>query len=60
MLYANKVGNLIEIISNKNDIKPISYSHQKLSDLINLKWVFFVLLGLISVEWFIRKRNGAY
>lgn len=60
MLYANKVGNLIEIISNKNDIKPISYSHQKLSDLVNLKWVFFVLLGLISVEWFIRKRNGAY
>ena len=60
MLYPNKIGNLIEIISNKNDIKPISYSYQKLSDLINLKWIFFVLLGLISVEWFIRKRNGAY
>ncbi|MBL4625764.1 MAG: hypothetical protein JKY42_11595 [Flavobacteriales bacterium] len=60
LLYQNQLDALPDIITNRNDIKPISYSHQKLSDLINLKWIFFVLLGLISVEWFIRKRTGAY
>ena len=60
LLYPSQIDKLVSILTNRNDIKPISYSHQKLSDLINLKWIFFVLLGLISVEWFIRKRNGAY
>ena len=60
LLYPNQVEDLVNIISNRKDIKPISYSHQKLSDLINLKWIFFVLLGLVSLEWFVRKRNGAY
>lgn len=34
-----------------------SQSH---SVLLNLKWIFFLLLGLISVEWFFRKFFGGY
>jgi len=44
----------------KRELKPVSYSNYKLRDLINLKWVFFVLLALLSMEWFARKRSGAY
>ena len=44
----------------RDDIKPISYSEKKLKELINLKWVFFLLLMLLSLEWFLRKRNGGY
>ncbi len=33
---------------------------QKHSVLLNLKWIFFLLLGLISVEWFFRKFWGGY
>ncbi|MEM7162319.1 MAG: hypothetical protein AAF487_07735 [Bacteroidota bacterium] len=44
----------------KEEITSVSYTRQSLSELINLKWPFFILLLLLSVEWFLRKRNGAY
>lgn len=40
-------------------IKPVTYSQKELNDLINLKWIFFLVLALLSVEWFLRKRSGS-
>ncbi|MBI3501992.1 MAG: hypothetical protein HY063_09370 [Bacteroidetes bacterium] len=60
MVYPNQLNKLTELLNAREDIKPISHSEKKLSDLINLKWIFFLLLSLISLEWFIRKINGAY
>lgn len=51
---------IINEIKNREDITAVSYSQNKLSEIINLKWVFFLLLSLLSIEWFIRKRNGSY
>lgn len=48
-----------EIVANKN-IVPVIYENKELKELINLKFIFFLLIGLLSLEWFIRKRNGAY
>ena len=36
------------------------HSEETFNQLINLKWVFFLLLALISTEWFLRKYLGAY
>lgn len=47
-----------EILSN-NTIKSITYSHKQLTDLVNLKWLFYIILLLLSVEWFLRKRHGS-
>ncbi len=60
MIYPTDLENLSKKLNNRDDIKSISYSEKKLNDLINLKWIFFLLLALLSLEWFIRKRNGAY
>ncbi|TAL63038.1 MAG: hypothetical protein EPN85_01110 [Bacteroidetes bacterium] len=60
MVYPDQVNKLAEILNAREDIKPISHSEKKLSDMINLKWIFFLLLSLISMEWFMRKINGAY
>lgn len=35
-------------------------SEEKYDNLINLKWIFFLLLILISSEWFLRKYHGSY
>lgn len=35
-------------------------SEEKYDNLINLKWIFFLLLILISSEWFLRKYYGSY
>jgi len=46
-----------EILKNEN-IKTISYEDRKYDELINIKWLFGLILALLSVEWFLRKRNG--
>ena len=51
---------LISKIKMREDIKPVSHSEIKLNEMINLKWLFFLILSLLSVEWFLRKRNGSY
>ncbi len=40
--------------------QSLIHSDETFNSLINLKWVFFLLLALISVEWFTRKYQGGY
>jgi len=44
-----------EILQNE-EIKPITYSQAATSLLIELKWLFWLILFLLMVEWFFRKR----
>ncbi|GAA3970521.1 hypothetical protein GCM10022246_23840 [Pedobacter ginsengiterrae] len=46
-----------EILKNEN-IKTISYEDRKYDELINMKWLFGLILILLTTEWFLRKRNG--
>jgi hypothetical protein len=36
------------------------HSEETFNQLINLKWVFFLFLALVSTEWFLRKYLGSY
>jgi len=60
MVYPGQTDLLAEKILQREDIKPVIYNPKKLVDLVELKWIFFLLLLLLSAEWFMRKRNGAY
>lgn len=60
VFYPGNINRIAEKISKNASIKPISYSTFKTNSLINLKWLFFLLLTGLSVEWFVRKWNGAY
>ncbi|GGE51221.1 hypothetical protein EV200_102137 [Pedobacter psychrotolerans] len=51
-----KIGD--EILKNEN-IKTISYEDRKYDELINIKGLFALILVMLSLEWFLRKRNGA-
>lgn len=44
----------------KANHKPVIDSSEDVRDIVDLKWLFFVLLLLITVEWFVRKYNGSY
>ncbi|WP_443938045.1 hypothetical protein [Pedobacter sp. MW01-1-1] len=46
-----------EMIQNES-IKTIRYEDRKYDTLINMKWIFALLIILLSTEWFLRKRNG--
>ena len=44
----------------KSDHKDVIYSSESLNDLVDVKWLFFVILALVCAEWFVRKYNGSY
>jgi hypothetical protein len=44
----------------KTKAASLIHSDETFNQLINLKWVFFLLLILISAEWFLRKYMGSY
>ena len=56
----NEVGQAIEKLKNSNSLKPVSYFQEMITELMNLRWLFFVVLLLLSVEWFLRKYWGIY
>ena len=60
MVPVQEMAELAELINNREAIKPIAYTTTLLEELIHLKWIFFLLLGWVSLEWFLRKRNGVY
>jgi hypothetical protein len=56
----NQSEQLISDLQNNNRLKATSYFQEMINELINLKWLFFVVLLLLSVEWFLRKFWGIY
>lgn len=42
------------------EARSVIHSEERYDSLINLKWIFFVLLLLIGAEWFLRKYFGGY
>lgn len=49
-----------ELIKANQTVKPVIYSTNKTNPLINLKWIFALLAGLLAAEWFMRRYFGAY
>jgi hypothetical protein len=60
LFYPAGLDGLAKLLQSREDIKTISYSQLRLIDLVSLKALFFLLLGLLSLEWFLRKRSGGY
>ncbi len=60
MFYtADQVDQLQRALAQKEG-QNILRSEARYDSLINLKWIFFVLLLLIGAEWFLRKYFGGY
>ena len=45
---------------NEREMKSTVYAEEDYLPIIDLEWLFFVLLLLVSTEWFIRKYSGSY
>ncbi len=59
VFYPQNISELQEVVKNK-DIKPVIYQTSETRFVINYKWLFFVLLTLLTAEWFFRRYFGAY
>ena len=58
MLQPSQINQLANLIRKNDNIKTIAYEDKRYSDLIDVKWVFVLILLLLSSEWFLRKREG--
>ena len=55
----NQFSDLIKALQENENIVPISFSNKELTDILNLKWLFFLIVGFLSIEWFLRKFFGS-
>lgn len=54
-------ANLLQIadeLEKSGQVKTISYEDRKYEELISLKWIFVLIILVLTTEWFLRKRNG--
>jgi hypothetical protein len=54
---AEVLGN--NLLANES-LKSVIAEENKLEDLIKFQWIFWLLLSLLSIEWFVRKWAGGY
>lgn len=60
LLYPSELEQVEGIIRNKDTVKPVIYETAQTQLALNLKWIFFLILGLLSLEWLGRRYFGAY
>ena len=60
MAYPENMASLVDAIKNSAQAKPVMREITRTQSIIHLKWIFAVILLLLSVEWFIRKYSGGY
>lgn len=60
MVYPDQIASLTDIINQSAAAKPVMREIIKTQSVINLKWIFFLILTLLSIEWFVRKFMGGY
>ncbi len=60
MVFSNELEKLSKILNDREDIRSVSYSHKRFKEIINIKLLFFLILIMLTAEWFFRKHNGGY
>jgi hypothetical protein len=60
MVYPVDLSQLATEISGREDIRPVSYTRKKFTELLSEWWLFAVITALLATEWFLRKRAGSY
>jgi hypothetical protein len=54
------IDQLLNDIEKRKDIAEMSYSEASFNDLIDYKWLFFLIILIFGTEWFLRRWFGGY
>lgn len=58
IFMADELDALYKQLIDSESIKTVIHEERKFEDLISFEWLFALILTLLSLEWFLRKRNG--
>lgn len=59
MVDMNGIPSLARHIKSNNHVVPVTFEKEELVTLMHLKIIFWIVLGLLTLEWVIRKWNGS-
>lgn len=57
---AGNMAGLADAVKENVNLKPVLYTTEKNTSILHFQWIFFILLGLLTVEWFVRKWMGGF
>lgn len=60
LILPSQLASIPPKLKEKGTVLPMIYETTKTRSVINLKWIFFLLMGLLSLEWFFRRYFGSY
>lgn len=60
LLFPGELDGLPGRLVEGGTVKPVQFSTVNTRAVINLKWLFFLLLALFGAEWVLRRYFGAY
>jgi len=58
MLLPSQINQLADLIRKNENIKTLVYEDRHYNDMIDVKWIFGLIVVLLGSEWFLRKREG--
>ncbi|GAA4091658.1 hypothetical protein GCM10022392_11960 [Mucilaginibacter panaciglaebae] len=58
MLPPSQMNQLADLIRKNENIKTLVYEDRHYNDMIDVKWIFGLIVVLLGLEWFLRKREG--
>ena len=58
LFYTNQVDKISKNLLENESYYTVQKSSTKQENLIDWKWILFIVIGLFTVEWFIRKYHG--
>ncbi len=60
LLFPDQLGTLPDRLLASGGVKPVLFETITTQSVVNLKWVFFLLLTLFAGEWVMRRWSGGY
>jgi len=60
MVYPSGMDSLVRAVSQAEAIAPLLRTREEETPWLSLPWLLGTLLGLLALEWLLRKSNGAY
>ncbi len=56
----DQISGLPQVLEELGTVKPVIYQTAQTRSVINLRWIFFLLLLLLATEWGLRRYFGGY
>lgn len=60
VFYRDQMQEAASWLKEKENIRTVVYEKKSFAELIHLKWLFYCILALLTIEWFFRRWLGSY